>query len=351
MSRPLPSRRHLLGGFLGAAAAAGLAACGSDSDGGSDSGSGDNSGKGKAGSAGRGSFPAKVEHRFGSTTVPKAPSRAVSNGYVDHDALLALGVVPLGIRQWDPKLENGVGAWAHDALKGQRPKLFVPPETPFEKIAALGPDLIVNIGYAQKKDEYAKLSKIAPTLASPKGYADYSVPWEVLSQQVGDALGRGPEMKKKIAAVNSRFAAAKRKNPGFAGRTANIMMATKGEDGQYGPYASTDLRGRFMTKLGFSIPEKIEKLAGGKFYAAVSDERLDLLEADVLVVLGGIRPDDKKKLAADKSFQNLKAVKEGRMVYVDSYELSMAVSASSIMSLPFALDGLVPLLAKAVAKR
>lgn len=38
--------------------------------------------------------PVTVDHKYGSTVVPADPRRVVSAGFTDHDALLALGVVP-----------------------------------------------------------------------------------------------------------------------------------------------------------------------------------------------------------------------------------------------------------------
>lgn len=41
-----------------------------------------------------------IEHRFGSTTVQKPPERVVVAGLREQDALLALGIVPVGTTEW-----------------------------------------------------------------------------------------------------------------------------------------------------------------------------------------------------------------------------------------------------------
>src|SRR5262245_17060518 len=43
-------------------------------------------------------FPVTIEHKYGKAEIPAAPQRVVTVGFSDQDALLALGVVPVGIR-------------------------------------------------------------------------------------------------------------------------------------------------------------------------------------------------------------------------------------------------------------
>jgi len=45
-------------------------------------------------------FPVTVEHAFGSTIIPAEPKRVVSVGYVEQDFLYALGIAPVGVRNW-----------------------------------------------------------------------------------------------------------------------------------------------------------------------------------------------------------------------------------------------------------
>jgi iron complex transport system substrate-binding protein len=69
-----------------------LAACGNDGD--AEEASSD-----ATPTAAGGDFPVTVTHQYGDTTVPWAPTRVLSLGYTDHNVLLALGVVPVGIQQ------------------------------------------------------------------------------------------------------------------------------------------------------------------------------------------------------------------------------------------------------------
>lgn len=108
--RPLPDvvydihRRDIL---IGAGAALFLAACGGDAQ---------PDAAPPAAPVDGGAFPVTVEHRYGSTTIPSESQRVVTVGLVDHDAVLALGTVPVGITAYEVSTEqrHGVWPWAHD---------------------------------------------------------------------------------------------------------------------------------------------------------------------------------------------------------------------------------------------
>ena len=103
------TRRSFLAGLSAMAVAPALAACGSDDPAGaSDSGS--------SGSAEDGAFPATIEHKYGETTVTRRPTRVVCVGLTDQDALLALGIVPVGVTKWFGDAPGFVFPWATDAL-------------------------------------------------------------------------------------------------------------------------------------------------------------------------------------------------------------------------------------------
>ena len=61
----------------------------------------------------------------------------------------------------------------------------------FEKIAALEPDLIVGTNAGMTKQDYEKLSALAPTIAQSGDYSDYFEPWDVQHLAIGKALGQG----------------------------------------------------------------------------------------------------------------------------------------------------------------
>jgi iron complex transport system substrate-binding protein len=111
---------------------------------------------------------------------------------------------------------------------------------------------------------------------------------------------------------------------------------------KYGFYTAQDSRGRFFTDLGFVVPEDLVKLAGTSFYADISNERIDLFDRDLIVFVGlqfaeGVRA----AIEIDPLLKPLKAVKEGRVVYVPA-NYDDALQFSSVLSIEFALKGNVP---------
>src|SRR5262245_57702400 len=99
-------------------------------------------------------FPVEIEHKYGTTTVESEPKRVVSVGFTDQDALLALGVVPVGVRDWYGEQPFAVWPWAQPALGDAEPEVLSAEELNYEAIAALQPDLIVGISSGMTADEY-----------------------------------------------------------------------------------------------------------------------------------------------------------------------------------------------------
>ena len=61
--------------------------------------------------------PVTIEHKYGSTTVSEAPTRVVTVGLVEQDALLALGVVPVGTTEWYGEQPGALWPWAQAELE------------------------------------------------------------------------------------------------------------------------------------------------------------------------------------------------------------------------------------------
>src|SRR3954451_18908704 len=122
--------------------------------------------------------PATVTHEYGQTVVEEAPQRVVSLGYTDQDAILALGVVPVAIREFTGNKPSATWDWAQDELQGQQPQVLPVGDVGTEAIAALRPDLIVGISAGLTQEQYDTYSKIAPTIAQPSGFVDYGTLWQ-----------------------------------------------------------------------------------------------------------------------------------------------------------------------------
>lgn len=295
-------------------------------------------------------FPVTLTHKYGSTTVAAAPQRVLALGYTDQDALLALGTRPVAVRYWFGSQQSSVWPWEREAFGGSTPQLLNMPfgELNIEAIAALKPDLIVGVSSGITDKEYATLSKIAPTLAQSAGYVDFGQPWQEQTRAIGQALGAAPRAEQLVAQTEARFAALKQQHPQFAGATA--VIAAPAADGQFYFSGPQHERQRVLTSLGFALPEELAKIAGDAFYGTVSGERLDLFDTDVLIWTAS--PAERATIEANPIYQSLAAVKQGRVIWLDTSGegelVGPALVYSSVLSLPIVFDELVPQLAAAV---
>jgi iron complex transport system substrate-binding protein len=284
-----------------------------------------------------------IEHKYGEVTVPAAPTRVVSVGFSDHEWLLALGVTPVGVRDWYGDKPYATWEWAQDELGDAKPTVLSSAELNFEAIAALRPDLIVGVYSGMTSDDYAKLSKIAPTLAQSGDFIDYGMPWRATTEFIARAVGRVAQGEALVDRIEGLFADAREAHPEFKGATAAVSFYF---DGKPGAYASQDGRSRVLTDLGFSIPARFDQLAGDQFFFSVSSEELPALDTDALVWIVGA-DDVLASIGALPLRPSTRAFKEGREVVLDA-TLSGAFSFGSPLSLEFLLAKLVPELALAV---
>ncbi|MDA2809720.1 iron-siderophore ABC transporter substrate-binding protein [Nocardiopsis sp. RSe5-2] len=341
VSRPArtgPGRRTLLlaGGALGAAAAAG---CGSGA------------GRPDTAQAPAGSgFPVTVEHKYGSTEVPAPPTRIVTVGLSDHDAVLALGKADalVGVTDWYGDYDHGVWPWAQDALGGAEPEAMPRPESDrpdIERVASLEPDLIIGLYSGITEEDYEALSAIAPTVAQHPDYVDWGAPWEEMTLSIGRALGMEDEAAALIEDVGRSLADARKEHPAFEG--TEVVLAEFLEDGCV-VRSRTDPRMRFLESLGFTMPEDLADMAGDEDVVDVSAEEFDLLDRDLLVWNAGWNPEMRDELADMSVYTGLDVNRDGRAVIIDDEEVSGALTWSTVLSLTYAVEKVAPMLAEAL---
>jgi iron complex transport system substrate-binding protein len=296
-------------------------------------------------SGGAATFPVTVTHKYGSTRVTAAPRRVVTLGLSDQDAVLALGVVPVGAVDWFEEKPFGSWPWVKDrwgttppAVVGQRDEYNV------ERIASLRPDLIIAQYSGMTREQYTMLSKIAPVVAQPTGHDDYAAPWQVMTKVIGTALGKRSEADALVADVEATFDQARSANPGFSGKT--VAVAESYEPGKYAVFTPTDPKVVFMTRLGFVVPDAIAKAAGSEYAAEISSERLDLVDVDRAVFLTN-SADEQTRINTDAVFATLAVATEGRTTFLPYQDppLGAALSFSTVLSLPYALEQIIPKLA------
>jgi iron complex transport system substrate-binding protein len=334
-THPLISRRNLLFGAAGVAAAGLLSACG-------DGDSGNSPGAGSSAAPPGASFPVTVNHQFGSTGVDEAPKTVVSLGWGDADALLALGVVPAGILDWFQAWPAGVGPWAQPRLGGARPAVLKGPEINFEAVATLRPDLVTFTKSDNVKASWEQLEKLAPTLSGPPGTAPYGTTLKDQTLLIAESLGRRAEGAALVAANDKALAAARAANPEFTG---SVVVAAA-FDGQYGAYTRGDGRVQFMEALGFRNSQQIEDLKPANFYSPVSKEKVGLLDAGLTVVFGlGAGAE----LKDDAVLNSIPSAQAGRLLIIDDADLVNGFSTNSVLSTPYVIEKFVPMVKAALA--
>jgi iron complex transport system substrate-binding protein len=288
-------------------------------------------------------FPVTIAHKYGETTIDAEPLRVVSVGFGEHDGLLALGVIPVAVRDWYGDQPFATWPWAQDELGDAEPVVLASDEENFEQIAALDPDLIVGISSGMTEEQYEILSAIAPTVAQPAEYIDYGTPWDVALEITGRAVGRSAEAERVIADTKQMFAEAIAAHPEFEGASAAVTFFYENQPGAYG---SEDIRSRALTDLGFTIPTEIDELAGDAFFVSISAEDLSVIDTDVVVWIG-LGEDDTAAVRDLPTRPSVRAFQEGREIVADDL-LSGAFSHASPLSLEYVLEHLVPELALAV---
>ena len=290
-------------------------------------------------------FPVTVTHKLGSVTLDQAPRRIVALDYPSADAVLALGVKPVGMYKVG-YVAGGMQAWTRAALDGAPPELIdTAAGIPLEKIAALRPDLIVATNtYPLIADVYDELSAIAPVVGHVRGPGVDT--WQEDTLLIARALGRERRGRELVAAAEAKIAAARRSHPAFAGKTVSFFNYVAG-DGLYVINDEDDVSIRFLEELGFrGIPDAVAGLSGSGGRAHVSAERYDLLDAGVVM---GTSPDPEAlaELRDSRLFSFIPAVRRGAFVGLDIGPAT-AMAFPSVLSVPYAADRLVPELARAL---
>ncbi|MCP3425646.1 iron-siderophore ABC transporter substrate-binding protein [Rothia sp. AR01] len=331
-ARPLRSTTRLVVGVLALVVALLLAACGS-------SGGGEQEGEASSGTT--------VSTKFGDVDVPEDPQRVVALGWGDAETALALGVQPVGASDWLAFGGEGVGPWA-EGRYDQAPEIIDTLEPSYEKIAALEPDLILDVKSSGDQTRHDRLSEIATTVGVPEGGDNYLTSLDQQVTMISEALGKADEGRQLLDDAQQKFDDAKAEHPEFQGKTSTVAAYTS--EG-WGAYVEGSERVDFLTKLGFEQNPAVEDLEATGFSASISSENLDVMDSDLLVVFPIYVP--ASQVTDQAAYQNLSVVKDGRTVLFgdDQEDIRNAYSLNSILSVDYAIDQVVPLLSEAAGGR
>jgi iron complex transport system substrate-binding protein len=307
-----------------------LAACSSDDDD-DDTSSSSSSSESTA----TDSFPVSVDTKFGEVEIEEQPQKVVALGWGDAEIATELGVQPVGVSDWLDFGDDGLSPWA-EASYDEAPELLGTMELDYEKIAALEPDLIINVRSDGSEDTYKKLSAVAPTVSAPEGADNWTTPWDTQVEMISTALGESQKGEDLVTSVNDRITEVRDAHPEWSEKTGTVLAKTSEE---WGAYVTGDARADLLADIGFQPNQEIADLAGDTFYVSLSEENIDKADSDVVIGFPIMLSAD--ELTKDTAWNSLTAVKEGHAVVADD-ELANAISLGTPASMLHALDLLVP---------
>lgn len=339
-----PKRLAALGASLVLAIGLGASGCSSSDSADNPSSTETSSSSAAAAEDSNGAYPVTIQHAFGETTIEKEPKRVIAFGESDVDSILAFGVTPVWVKGWTG---DGPEEWQKPLIEGETPVWYKGNEVDAEELAAQNPDLIVAFWSELTDEQYQKFSQIAPTVTYKKGKGSYQQGWEDSVIMAGEALGQPEKGKKMVSDLQKRFTEIKDRHPEWQGKTIAIASIV---DGQLGAYTSDDPRAQFFTKLGFKVPEEIDKLGEGGHGAALSEENAHLLDTDLLLWSDGkCTPEYYDRPAINQ----LEVSKKGHSMCVQKLlrnepALRGAFNWQSVLSLNYMLDNIEDLLKDAL---
>jgi iron complex transport system substrate-binding protein len=266
-----------------------------------------------------------VEHAMGSTTLEKTPERVVILTNEGTEALLAMGVTPVGaVQSWtgDPWYEH-----IKDEMKDTK-VVGVESQVNLEAIAALKPDLI--IGNKMRQEEiYEQLKAIAPTVFAETLRGD----WKENFNLYAKALNKEEKGNEVLAKYDERISDLKGK---IGDKLSMEVSMVRFMTGDVRIYHKDTFSGVILNELGFARPESqnVDDFAE----KGVSKERMPAMDGDILFyftyeVGDGEAAQLEKEWIEDPLFKNLEVSKKGEVHKVDDaiWNTAGGVVAANLM--------------------
>jgi iron complex transport system substrate-binding protein len=301
-------------------------------------------------------FPVTIKHVFGETTIKAQPKRVVTVSWVNDDVAIALGVVPVVVpkNEWGGN-DKGSTPWKDAALEklgagfgsAKAPAQFSEADgINFTEIAKLNPDVILGAYSGLTAEDYKKLSEIAPVVAHPE--LAYGTSWQDSTSIIGKALGKEAEAAKLISGTEATIKDEVAKYPQIEGKSYIYGNLEPAKGDGVNVYTANDNRPKFLTAIGMKLAPVVEEKSKGskEFFVPWSAEKANELDSDIFVTWV---PDSKtaESIKSDPLLSQIPAIKGGALVADSDNTLTLSISASSPLSLPWSLDTFLPQLAKA----
>lgn len=267
-----------------------------------------------------------VKHAMGEQEIKGTPQKVVILTNEGTEALLALGVTPVGaVRSWtgDPWYEHLTAKMEGVTVVGEesQPNL--------ELIASLQPDLIIGNKFRQEA-VYEQLKAIAPTVMSEELRGD----WQINFRLYAEALNKTAEGEALLTEFNQRLANFKEKAGDKVKETVSVVRFM---DGKTRVYHVNTFSGVIFDKIGLARTEMTIK-AKDTFVDEITKERLPEADADRIFYFTYETGDGKankteQEWVKDPLWTNLNAVKNGQAYKVSDaiWNTSGGIIAANLM--------------------
>ncbi|AND42079.1 ABC transporter substrate-binding protein [Cytobacillus oceanisediminis] len=246
-----------------------------------------------------------VEHAMGTTKLDKTPEKVVILTNEGTEALLSMGVTPVGaVQSWtgDPWYEHIAEDMKDVQVVGTESEVNV------EAIAALQPDLIIGNKMRQEKI-YDQLNDIAPTVFAETLRGDWKENFELYAK----ALNKEEEGKKVLADYDSRIQEIKTSLGDKINQEVSIVRFMAGD---VRIYHKDTFSGVILDQIGFARPESqnVDDFAEKN----ATKERIPAMDGDILFYFtyetgDGEASQLEKEWIEDPLFKNLKVSQDGNV--------------------------------------
>lgn len=266
-----------------------------------------------------------VENAMETVTLDKTPERVVILTNEGTEALLALGVKPVGaVQSWtgDPWYDHIASEMEGVEVVGLESQVNV------EAIAALQPDLIIG-NKMRQEDIYEQLSKIAPTVFAETLRGNWKENFELYAK----AVNKVEEGNQVLADYDNRIKEIQTELGEDVNKEVSMVRFMAGD---VRIYHKDSFSGVILEQIGFARPESqdVDDFAEKN----ATKERIPAMDGDILFyftyeVGDGKATNLEKEWIEDPLFQNLEVAKAGEVYKVDDaiWNTAGGVIAANLM--------------------
>lgn len=249
-----------------------------------------------------------VTHELGETEVQKNPEKIIVFDFGALDTLDKMGVDITGL----PK-SGAVPPYLSKYEEDKYANVGSLKEPDFEKIAEIGPDLIIISG--RQAELYEEFSKIGPTIFVGLDLNNYMDSFKNNVRTLGEIFGKEDFVEEELTKIDEQIEQVRSEVTNL-GKNALIVLVNEGKVNAFGPGSRFGL---IHDVLGFTpVDESIKVATHGEtisFEFIVEKDPDYLFVVDRTAVVGG--NGSAKEVIENELTENTKAYQDGNIVYLD----------------------------------